>query len=100
MSSEPSLNVCPDKAPDGLWAPSSQRPSLESRIETRTCNTNTGDGVLRELQSQTEGGFLDRVCRTQAQPQDLDMTLGPDVPGGQSTRHWICLLLFAEGVVC
>ena len=99
MSSEPSLSVCPDKAPDGMWAPSSRNAQPGVQDRDQSLQHNTGDGVLREVQSQTEGGFLERVCRTPAQPQGLDRTLGPDVPRGQSTRHWVCLLLFAGGVV-
>ena len=99
MSSEPSLSVGPDKAPDGVWAPSSRKAQPGVQDWDQSLQHNTGDGVLGEVQSQTEEGFLERACRTQAQPRDLDMTLGPDVPGGQSTRHWVCLLLFAEEVV-
>ena len=100
MSSEASFNLGPDKTLDGVWTPSFQRPRLGSRIQTRTCNTNTGEGVPGEVQSQTEEGSLGMVCRTRAYPQDLDLTLGPDIPGGQPTGHWVCLPLFAEDVVC
>ena len=69
MSSEASVDLGPGEAPHGAWPPSPQRPNLGSRIETRTCNTNTGDGVLREVQSQKGGGFLERVCKTQTHPR-------------------------------
>ena len=48
-----------------------------------------------EVQSQTEEGSMGRVCGTQETSQDLDLALGL-----RSAGHWVCLLLFAEGVFC
>ena len=50
--------------------------SRSSGIQCRACNSNTGDGVPEEVQSQTEEGSLGRVCRTQKTSQDLDLALG------------------------
>ena len=80
--------------------------SRSSGIQSRACNTNTGDGALGgaesdrgglpgEVQSQTEEGSLGRVSRTQKTSQHLALALGL-----RSAGHWVCLLLFAEGVVC
>ena len=70
--------------------------SRSSGIQSRACNTNTGDGEPPwAVKSQTEEGSLGRVCRTQKTSQDLDLALGL-----RSARHRVCLLLFAEGVVC
>lgn len=77
MSNEPSLSVGPDKAPDGVWAPSSRKAQAGVQDWDQSLQHNTGDGVLGEVQSQTEEGFLERACRTQAQPRDLDMTDTP-----------------------
>ena len=46
------------------------------------------------MQSQTEEGSLGRVSRTQKTSQHLDLALGL-----RSAGHWVCLLLFVEGVV-
>ena len=55
---------------------------------------NTGDGVPGEAHCQTEEASLGRVSGTQKTSQDLDLALGL-----RSAGHYVCLLLFAEGVV-
>ena len=69
--------------------------SRSSGIQSRACNTKTGDGVPGEVQSQPEEGSLGRLCRTQKTSQDLGLALGL-----RSAGHWGCLLLFAECIVC
>ena len=56
---------------------------------------NTGDGVPGEAHCQTEEASLGRVSGTQKTSQDLDLALGL-----RSAGYCVCLLLFAEGVVC
>ena len=48
-----------------------------------------------EVQSQTEGGSLGRVCRTQKASQDLDL-----VWGLRSVGHCVRWLLFPECIFC
>ena len=51
---------------------------------------NTSDGVPEEAHCQTEEASLGRKTS-----QDLDLALGL-----RSAGHCVCLLFFAEGVVC
>ena len=83
---------CGGSIPSGVQDGSRSR---SSRIQSRACNGNTGDGVPEDIQSQMEELSLRRVSRTQKTSKDLDLALGL-----RCTGHWVCLLLFAEGVVC
>ena len=73
-----------------LWGPGPGLQGFRAEPETPTQVMESW-----EVQSQTEEGSLGRVCRTQKMSQDLDLALGL-----RSAGHWVCLLLFAEGVVC
>ena len=87
-----------DEAPGAGGAPSplgSRMGSRSSGTQCRAWNMNTGDGVPGEAHCQTEEASLGRVSGTQKTSQDLDLALGL-----RSAGHCVCLLLFAEGVVC
>ena len=85
---------CGGSIPSGVQDGSRSR---SSRIQSRACNGNTGDGVPEAIQSQIEELSLRRVSGTQKTSQDLDLALGWDVQGTGSVCCSLLKVLSVSG---